>query len=208
MSTGFLGLDHPTLARLYGVLFSPYRGLFFFCPFLIASIAGFGDWLASGEHRRALGICAASVVAYVLFAGSYYAWDGGLSTSCRHLVPALAFFVVPIAYFLRGRAWRAWIAAGALAASVAIMLACTAVLVQQKEGPTTRMNPFYETVVPRLVAGQLGTNWIDLAHEGPRGDASYNVATLFGVGPFASLALLAGLWLAAYVRRIARWARA
>ncbi|HEX4514190.1 MAG TPA: hypothetical protein VH054_11660 [Polyangiaceae bacterium] len=207
MSTGFLGLDHPTLARLYGVLLSPYRGLFFFCPFLVLSFAGFGDWLVAREHRRALAICAASVVVYVLFAGSYYAWDGGLSTSCRHLVPALAFFVVPIAWFLRGSSARVWIAVFALAASIAIMLACTAVLVEQREGPMGLMNPFYDTVVPRFVAGQLGTNWIDLDHQGPRGDASYNLATLLGLGPVASLLLLGCVWLAAYRRDVARWGR-
>jgi len=208
MSTGFLGMDRPSLARMYGVLFSPYRGLFFFCPFLVVAIAGFGDWLASKEHRPALLVCAASVVVYVLFASSYYAWDGGLATSCRHLVPALAFFVMPIAWFLRGSSARRWIASAALAASVAIMLVCTAVLVQQPEGPTSRMNPFYEVVMPRFALGRFGSNWIDMSHEGPRGDASYNLLTLFGAGPFVSLAALAGVWLVAYARGIVRWARA
>ena len=202
MSTGVLGLDHPTLTRAYGVLFSPYRGLFFYCPFLVLAIAGLGDWLALGVHRRAALVCAASAVVYVLFCTSYYAWDGGLATSCRHLVPALVYFVLPIAFFLRGARYKTWIALGALAASVAIMLACTAVLVQQREGPVSWMNPLYDTVVPRLLDGQLGTNWIDLDHEGPRADASYNLGTLMGLSPAASLVMLALAWIAAYSREI------
>lgn len=202
-SKGILGVGIPTVVGLFGSLISRYRGLFFYCPFLILTLSGFRVWLLSGEKPRERALTIALVLGSVLFSASYYAWDGGGSTGPRHIVPALPFFVVPMVYFVRrSAAARIW-TISAIVPSVAIMLACTAVRVQLPEGDPYRANPLYEVVFASLVRGELGMNRQDIYSISPRADASYNLGTLLGLSPWLSIAALALVWIAAYAPSLA-----
>jgi hypothetical protein len=201
---GFLGLSHPTWDAFHGSLFGRYRGLFFFCPFLILMFAGFGLWLRSGDERRELILCAVMVTIYILFTASYFAWDGGGSIGPRHLVPALAFFVIPIAWFFRsGR-----IAQGAtlvlLAASVFIVSSCTSVAVELAVGDPATTNQFYSFIMPTVIRGGSNINPADVYHFGPRADASYNLGKIMGIGGRLSYLPLWGLWFVCYVPAVWR----
>lgn len=198
VSTGLLGINLPSFVGIVGVFFGRYRGLFFLCPFLILTFFGFRAWITSGERRKELWLVAAQVLGYAFFCTSYYAWDGGGSTGPRHLVPALAFFVLPIAWFCRSRRAE-WIAVAALVPSVLVMLACTATLVQTPEGDPWRANPLYDLVVATLLRGEIAVNRADVHSLDPRGDASYNLGTLVGLSSVASLLPLLAAWLVAYL---------
>jgi hypothetical protein len=201
---GFLGLSHPTWEGFYGSLFSRYRGLFFFCPFLIVMFAGFGLWLRSGEARRELALCAAMVAVYILFTSSYYAWDGGGSIGPRHLVPSLIFFVVPIAWFFR-RAPAARIATVALlAASIFIVWNCTSLVIQLSPGDPATTNQFYSLIMPAVIKGASNINPADVYHFGPRGDASDNLGKIIGIGGRLSYLPLWGLWAVCYAPSVWR----
>lgn len=85
----------PLLLGLYGLLFSPGKGLFVYVPFL-AVLA----WAGGAFHRRAraeaLLFLAVSVVYLVVFSTWYY-WWGGTNWSPRFLVPLLPFLVLATA---------------------------------------------------------------------------------------------------------------
>ena len=208
-STGILGINAPSWVGFWGSLFSRYRGLFFYCPFLLLTFAGFRAWLLADERKAELRLCAAMVVAYVLFNAGYFAWDGGGSTGPRHLVPALPYFVLPMGWFLqasaRARTW-AWVA---IVPSVLIMLACTAVCIQVPEGDPFRANPLYQIVGTALARGEVAVNRQDVFFLPTRGDASYNLGLLAGLPGLASLLPLLAVWalgLSSYVRG-ASWRR-
>lgn len=203
-STGILGINAPSLVGLWGSLFSRYRGLFFYCPFLLLSLLGFRAWMLSGERKAEMRLCAAMVVAYVLFNAGYFAWDGGGSTGPRHLVPVLPYLVLPMAWFLRSMPRARIVAWSLVVPSIAIMLACTAVCIQVPEGDPWRANPLYQIVVTALLRGEVAINRQDVFSIAPRGDASYNLGLLFGLPGLLSLVPLLLLWALAYAPALRR----
>lgn len=197
-SSGILGIGVPTKIGMWGVLLSPYRGLFFFCPFLALVFAGFSKWFALGELRREMWCLVALIGAYLVFATSYYAWDGGGSTGSRHLVPVLAFFVIAIAFFARSSRPAGVITATLIAASVVIMFLCTAVMVQMPEGGPYEANPFYTIVLPSVLRGTFERNLQDAYYARLQADAVYNLGTLLGASPRLSLLVPVAAWAASY----------
>jgi hypothetical protein len=203
-SGGILGIGIPTKVATYGATISRYRGVFFLCPFLALTFAGIGLWLKSGEHRRELFMVVGAMAIYLLFCCSYYAWDGGGSAGPRHLVPALTFFVLPIAYVVRGKAWRIGGTAALALVSAAIMFACTATLVHLPEDDPWSANPLYDVVLPALMRGRLGLNVQDAFYPRFQSDVTYNLGTLFGLSAAASLAVLPAVWALAYAPDVLR----
>jgi hypothetical protein len=198
-SAGILGIGLPTKVGVWGALLSPYRGLFFLCPFLALVFAGFASWSATREHRREMWATAALVAGYLLFATSYYAWDGGGSTGSRHLVPALAFFVVAISFFARSSRAAAVTTVALVGLSIGIMYLCTAVIVQVAEKGPYEGNPFYTQILPSVLRGDLEPNLQDAFYARLRADASYNLGTMLGAGVRMSLLVPPLLWLLAFV---------
>lgn len=155
---GFMGLTGPTWATLYGITFSPYRGLFFLSPFLL--LAGYGLHLMWKAGQRPLvvlfgGICAG----LLLYNASYVMWWGGFAIGPRHLIPMLPFLAVPVAWVLQraSRSLPLRIGTAALiATSVAVVWA------QSLGGPDfpadTIQRPLTEYSLPHLVEGNLPLN--------------------------------------------------
>jgi len=98
LATGYRAdetFDNPILLGLYGLLFSPGKGLFIYVPFLAAL-----PWSAivfyRREHREFLLIGSLFTVYCLLFSAWYY-WWGGTNWSPRFLVPTLPFLVLLVA---------------------------------------------------------------------------------------------------------------
>jgi hypothetical protein len=90
-----------------GLVASPAKGIFWYCPVLLLSLAGA---LAFWRRNRlcALAILAASV-AWLLLISRYYQWFGGGSWGPRFLVPLLPLWILPAAeIFARWRHGKAW----------------------------------------------------------------------------------------------------
>jgi hypothetical protein len=89
-SSGLAGgwLDFPLWAGIYGLLFSPGKGLFLYVPALLLSIAGAVAFLR--RHRTGAVLFLAVPATYVLFYGSKGVWHGG-GWGPRYLVPAVPF---------------------------------------------------------------------------------------------------------------------
>lgn len=207
-SSGLLGINAPTLVGFWGSLMSRYRGLFFYCPFLLLSLLGFRAWLLSGERKAELRLCAAMVLGYVLFNAGYFAWDGGGSTGPRHLVPMLPYLVLPMAFLMKENRRARPVVWALVVPSIAIMLACTAVCIQVPEGDPWRANPLYQIVVTALANGEVAVNRQDVFSIAPRGDASYNLGMLMGLSGLASLVPLFAVWALAYLPSLGRRAPA
>jgi hypothetical protein len=196
---GFMGISLPSPAGILGITVSRYRGLFFFCPFLLLSFFGVARWLRSGVDKRELLLVVSMLAIYFFFSASYYAWDGGGSTGPRHLVPVLPFLVIAILPFLRsGGALAHRICQALVVVSIVCMLVCAATLLHQAEGEVLLSNPLYSSVLPAFARHELGLNTQDVRELGPRADASYTLGVLVGLGPWTSLAALAALWGLAY----------
>jgi hypothetical protein len=132
-STGFFGIDLPSLSALTRLLLSP-KGLFVITPVWAIAIAGLVALWRSGrraESALAGGVCAA----FLLYNAAYYLPFGGFNSGPRFLVPMLPFLALGLA-----AAWRAW-------PGPTLALACASVVVTTV---TILANPM-------LVAEDVGT---------------------------------------------------
>ncbi len=95
LSTGYRAdetFDNPILLGLYGLLFSPGKGLFVYVPFLAAL-----PWSAFVFFRRARRETILALVTfafYLLPFSLWYYWWGGTNWGPRFLVPTLPFLVL------------------------------------------------------------------------------------------------------------------
>jgi hypothetical protein len=132
----FLGLfrNYPTKLALWGLTFSEYRGLFFVSPVLL--LAAIGLWRM---RRRDAFIVVSIFAIFLLMVASFNGWEGGSSFGPRHLLPAIPFLVLPLA-FVRAR----WLVVP-FVLSVAINLMATAIDASPPGGIQRPIRDFYLT---------------------------------------------------------------
>jgi hypothetical protein len=102
MKQGLLGVSYPgvsvLLRRIWGITFGLYRGLFILSPYLLLAIPGFAHWYLRREWRREFWVGLSIVVGLLFFNASYYMWWGGGGIGPRHMIPALPFAALAIAF--------------------------------------------------------------------------------------------------------------
>lgn len=151
----------PRLDVLALLLVSPFRGLFFTSPVLLASVAALVRMWRLGE-RRALVALVATVTGFLLLVNaSFNGWDAGWTAVPRYLGPAMALLALPLAF-----AFDRWRAPTAALAAVAftVQLLLTAVDPQVPIGdvgtagtPVSEVffvDPMTRYVVPLFTSGQ------------------------------------------------------
>jgi len=150
------GLAWPSLRTLYGLTFSPFRGVFFYAPValvLLASIA----WAARGGWKTllsdgALGFFLLSLLFYVSRSDDPWPiWTGGYCYGPRYLVPATALLVyrglqtIPPRDHLR----TAFVAA---AGALGVIFAWSAaVTTGYLAGTDLEPNPLFDHILPQLL---------------------------------------------------------
>ncbi|HEX7589226.1 MAG TPA: hypothetical protein VF478_12995 [Anaerolineae bacterium] len=98
LATGYRAdetFDNPLLLGLYGLLFSPGKGLFVYVPFLAAL-----PWAAVVLWKRArdeLFLVLAIFSFYLLVFSAWYYWWGGTNWGPRFLLPTVPFLVLLVA---------------------------------------------------------------------------------------------------------------
>jgi hypothetical protein len=100
MNSNF-GFHLPRIEAMWGLLFSSYRGLFFYAPIFI--LIGYCylkksfqfEWKSVTDNYLFI-----FVLAYFLVNSSYYMWWGGWSFGPRHLVPVAMLLLFEGAIFL------------------------------------------------------------------------------------------------------------
>lgn len=95
---GLLGISLPSVAALWGLIFSPSRGLFFQSPIFTFSLFGMAAMARERDRRPELWTCASIAALTFLANAGYYSWQGGWSWGPRHLVPMLPFLAAPMLF--------------------------------------------------------------------------------------------------------------
>ncbi|MCX6348510.1 MAG: tetratricopeptide repeat protein [Candidatus Aureabacteria bacterium] len=100
---GLLGITIPKLAALWGITFSPYRGIFYQSPFLLLVFPAF-VYYARRKNRWEWFLCLFMAAGFFFFNSGYAYWDGVGSIGARFLIPALPFLLLPLAALPKN--WR------------------------------------------------------------------------------------------------------
>lgn len=89
------GFTNPLLSGLWGLLVSPYRGVFWHTPLLIASLAAFVFFVRRHRSEGVL-IALLSIVLVVIYS-LWWMWWGGFAWGPRFLVPLTPLWVLSLA---------------------------------------------------------------------------------------------------------------
>ncbi|MDY6905786.1 MAG: glycosyltransferase 87 family protein [Thermodesulfobacteriota bacterium] len=108
---------------LWGLLASPGKGIFFFCP---AVIAGIVLWPYLHRKSRRLSILLAAMILFrLLFVACRSDWHGGFCLGPRFLLPVMPFLLMPVGIYVTENGvdlltgtWKRLITAGFLFAAV------------------------------------------------------------------------------------------
>jgi hypothetical protein len=164
MQQGFLGITYPRVGVVLQLLFSPYRGLFFFSPVLLASPFAIYQMGRLPQYRRMAYVIFLVASYYLLMNGAYYYWDGGWSTGPRHLVPMLPFLCFPLAIaWEHGSPLTRKVNLALLAVSAAISFICVSV---DMFSPYRYTKPLAQYLLPNFLAGNLRTVLLPYMAEG------------------------------------------
>jgi hypothetical protein len=104
MSQGLMGIHHFQCYVLWLITLHPYRGIFFYSPFLLLAFAGIARGLRRPRpgERGIAALVLAICLYYLGLNASYYMWWGGGTLLARHLIPMLPFLGLAFAW-LPGR---------------------------------------------------------------------------------------------------------
>jgi hypothetical protein len=153
------GFGAPSWESLYGITFSPYRGVFLLSPFLLLAPAGLYAMLRRDPRRRELSLTIVAIsLALLLYNACYWAWSGADSVGPRHLISLIPFLSVPIVFVLN-EARRAWQKA-AVAALVILSIGHVWIQSLAAQAFPSEMvgQPLLEYGLPRVLAGDLRLN--------------------------------------------------
>jgi hypothetical protein len=89
------GFNKPFLAGVFGLTFSPYRGVFWYAPVLLLALPG---WLYLRRLRPgAAWLLLALVAAQIATYAAWWSWDGGIAWGPRFLLPVLPLMALCLA---------------------------------------------------------------------------------------------------------------
>jgi len=157
VQTGFMTLTAPSLERLWGITFSPYRGLFFLSPALLAAFPGFVVWWRRREQRPEWWTCLLVIAVLLLFNASSVVWWGGFAVGPRYIAPAVPFLMPAIAAWLARGGWRRPLFAALGALSIFEVWAQT-ITALKFYPPEMYRFPLMEYALPLLRQGQIAAN--------------------------------------------------
>ena len=126
---GMFGIPNGYVAALLAI--SPFRGIFWFSPVLIAGVAGLIYWLVDGRWVAEVRLCLAMFVFFFFVNSCFNGYHAGFSAGPRYLVPGIPFLAFGI---VRAAQWLPRITGGLAAVSIAVGLLLTATDAQNPVG--------------------------------------------------------------------------
>lgn len=157
--TGFMSLTMPHAEALWGITFSPFRGLFFLSPLLLFSLPGFAFWWQSRRFRAEWWVSLTSVGLMLLFNASSVMWWGGFAVGPRYILPGLPFLALALGYGLSA----GWERRGLRALSIALgfwsLVATWGLTLAGQAFPSDVIrNPLFEYALPNWLVGNIARN--------------------------------------------------
>ncbi|MGB8167096.1 MAG: hypothetical protein WCF18_06365 [Chthoniobacteraceae bacterium] len=77
---------------------SPYRGVFWLCPVLVAGLAGLGVWLWEKKWVAEARLCLAIFAFFFFINASFNGYHGGYAAGPRYLVPGIPFLAFGLVF--------------------------------------------------------------------------------------------------------------
>ena len=157
--TGFMSLTRPRWEAIWGITFSPFRGLFVLSPLMLLSVPGLILWYRSGECRPGLWVVVTSVLAMFLFNSTSIMWWGGFAVGPRYLLPMLPFMPLPIVFVFRDWASRRWMRAVAAVLAAWSLVATWGLTLAGQAFPSDSLRrPMMEYTWPNWQAANIARN--------------------------------------------------
>ncbi len=187
---GFFGVATPSLDALFGTLFSPGTGLFFFSPVLaLGLIPLVAAAIRPRDHGLGRPIAVAALIGFslaLLFMAGHRGWRGGWTLGPRYIIPVVTVLGVGLAEGLSSPRLRPWIL-GLGAASIVLTGPAAALYPHLSDVYT---NPLAAFVLPSYLRGQASYG---LAHAAGLTGTSANLVhllPLLGAAAFVALSSL------------------
>jgi hypothetical protein len=196
--SGFLSLQLPSLdnlVRLYGLTFSPIRGIFITSPFLLLAIWGYYLMWKELKDKRGAVITIGLFVAFFLFYNSSSVmWWGGFTIGPRYLVPMLPFFVLPIIFAFNRLLNKRW---GQILVGVLIVFSAFSIWAMNIAGQSWPEMGVSPTTFATMTTSNTLVNYsLPLLRQG---NVARNYAMILGLPGFISLIPLFVLLIAVYL---------
>jgi hypothetical protein len=157
--TGFMSLTWPRKEAIWGIIFSPFRGLFVLSPLLLLAVPGFILWYRSGEHRSEFWVALTSVLAMFLFNSSSIMWWGGFSVGPRYLLPMLPLMALSMLFVFLEWEDHIWMRVISIVLFAWSLIATWGLaLAGQSFPPDTLRNPLMEYAWPNWQTGNIARN--------------------------------------------------
>lgn len=150
--SGFMGIGLPKISALWGITFSPYRGVFYHSPVLLLAIPGTWLFYRQKQFRKEFWFCFLVVAAFLAFNSGYAYWDGVGTVGARFLIPCLPFLVL-----LTFRAVVKWPNQAEILAVLSIFLMMV-VCATEPRAPEKMNNPLIYWNFFNLFEGNLSDN--------------------------------------------------
>lgn len=88
------GFGAPSSSALYGLLISPYRGLFVYAPIFLVNLFLFRkDNFQTLIRNLCTDYSSLTIIVFILAISGYYSWWGGWAFGSRHLIPIAMLLV-------------------------------------------------------------------------------------------------------------------
>ncbi|MDP8215415.1 MAG: hypothetical protein RAO92_02705 [Candidatus Euphemobacter frigidus] len=145
------------LSALFQLLISPYRGLFFYSPFLLLGLFGIVKMIRHPGWKQEGWLFLSITAVYFVFLSAFSDWEGGWSMGPRHLVPLLPFLVTAVIFQIgksvgKIRRILAWILAPTALIAIAFVFIGTVVF---PYFPKEFKNPLYDLSWLFLIQGKF-----------------------------------------------------
>lgn len=158
--SGFMSLSLPTPAAIWGITFSPFRGLFLLSPWLLLAVPGFYMWWKSRSYRAEWWVAVGCVLSMIAFNGSSIMWWGGFAVGPRYILPMLPFLALPVLFVLIAWSRYLWFHVVAGALFTWSWIAVWGLSLAEQAFPSDSIqNPLLDYALPNWASGNIARNF-------------------------------------------------